>query len=332
MKLDLEQIKSITFGALAVRKLDDGYLFERSTQKQIEAWYAVKNDVGARAEYSSGVTLDFHTNSSMLRISASRGDVYDVYVDGLLRASLNMNNFREHCAKIPLTDPLGKPLAEARVTVYLPHGDCPSVISAIELDDGSYVKPHAFDKKFLFLGDSISQGYSAEMPSLSYVHSVSRFFNAECLNQCVGGGILKADTLDDISFEPDTVFIAFGTNDYNHFSSYDDMRNSAHKYFDEVQKRYQAVASHIFVISPIWRDDLDFDRPMGTFEQAREIIIREANEHGMIHIDGLLLVPPIHSLFDDGYLHPNATGFTIYTRELIKQMLNHMHPRSKYEA
>ena len=57
-----------------------------------------------------------------------------------------------------------------------------------------------------------------------------------------------------------------------------------------------------------------------TFAQCRALIAEEAERLGMIHVDGLKLLPPMPAFFGDGYLHPNDNGFSLYAENLIAKM------------
>ena len=50
MRLTFDQIRSITVGAVAVTEEQDGIHFSKCTQKQVDAWYNLKQDLGIRAE------------------------------------------------------------------------------------------------------------------------------------------------------------------------------------------------------------------------------------------------------------------------------------------
>ena len=67
------------------------------------------------------------------------------------------------------------------------------------------------------------------------------------------------------------------------------------------------------------------DYPMGSFAECRRILASEAEARGMIHIDGLSLVPPLPELFADEWLHPNALGFGFYGENLTRQILSYWH-------
>lgn len=325
MKLDFNEIKKITRGALQVYEREDGVHFFRVTDTQIKAWEALREDLGERSRFSSGIHLDFHTNSKTMRFYALSCTMYDVLINGLLRKRVNMHAQRRtgEPAVIDLTDPLGNELDDVRVTIYFPRGNDPVVLSALELDDGAYVRPHEYNHKFLFLGDSITMGCSSEHHSFCYSYAVSNFFNAESLNQCVGGGRFEPTTLEKIDYEPDTVFIAYGTNDYHYFKTLEELEAHADEYLSKVHKLFDGTAKRYFVISPIWRGDLHLELPMGSFDEARDVVIRMAKKHGMTHIDGLTLIPPIPEFFEDKYLHPNDLGFGIYTQNVLREIVKY---------
>jgi lysophospholipase L1-like esterase len=201
------------------------------------------------------------------------------------------------------------------------------VLDFVELDDGASFAPHKYDSKMLFYGDSITQGYSSVYHSQCYARMVSDFFNAEYYNLGIGGGRFDASTVDDVGFEPDTVVIAFGTNDFTHHKTLDALTKKADEFMTAVKELHKDSAKHFFVISPLWRADLEKwvgndenGRKMSYLSEAREAIIECAKKHGMIHINGLELVPPFPEYFRDEYLHPNDLGFCLYAQGVIKEM------------
>ena len=66
MKLTVSDIQKITVGALSVTELADGFHFRRCTEKQTEAWYKCSDFLGKGSTCSTGIRLDFHTNSKTL--------------------------------------------------------------------------------------------------------------------------------------------------------------------------------------------------------------------------------------------------------------------------
>ena len=322
MKLTYEQIKSVTIGALWTEQEQDGIHFYKCTKKQNEAWDVIDPVLGSRARTTTGVRLDFHTNSTEFRFRCATNGKYELHINNLLRQRFRVGKEESSVGDdivCPITDPLGNPLKEARITLYLPshsHG----VLESVELDDGAYIRPAEYDCKLLMIGDSITQGWDTEFDSFSYAYMLSRTLNANSVIQGIGGAMFHESTVDALPFDPDIVTIAYGTNDYNKFATYDELRGHVTKFLDGIAELYRG--KKIFVISPIWRGKVGC--PMGSFEGCRAIIIEEAERRGMIHIDGLAMVPPIPSLYSDGWLHPNALGYGFYGENATREILKHL--------
>ena len=318
MKLTFEQICSITSGAVSVEQKPDGIHFYKCTKEQIEAWTRLSTTLGERAATTTGVCLDFHTNSKHLAFSIVGENKFELYIDGLLRHQFRSDTKSTFSAE--LCDTLGNEQSEYRVTLVLPSHSA-GILQELTLDDGATVEPHRYDRKMLFIGDSITQGWNAQYDSLSYAWRVSRHFNADSIIQGIGGAYYHESTFDTLPFDPDVVLVAYGTNDFGHYSSLEELRGHVSAYLSLIKQEY--ASKQIFVLSPIWRGHRD-GKKMGNFEDCRTVIIQEAERLGMIHINGLRLVPPFPSLFADEYLHPNDEGFSIYAENLIVELEKHL--------
>ena len=316
MKLSSNDIRSIAFGAIKVEEKQDGMHFYKCTDKQIDAWSALSETLGARAKTSTGIRLDFHTNSKSFTFEAKNS--FEVYINDLFREKLRMNDIGGK-ATVSICDPLGAELDEARVTLVFPsHSE--GILKSVELDDGAYFTPHKYDTKILFIGDSITQGWDSGYDSLSYAWRVTRFFNAESVIHGVGGGYFHETIFDSIDFDPDAVIVALGTNDFGKNPTLDALRENVVGFMDKVAEEYKE--KKIFYISPLWRAVQE--KPMGNFAECRQVCIDEAVKRGFIHVDGLTLVPPCPVFYADEVLHPNALGFGIYAENLIKEMQKHV--------
>lgn len=322
MKLTFEQIKAVTAGAVRINKEEDGIHFHKCTESQEKAWAALRDTLGARALTTTGVRLDFHTNSKKISFSAPRGGRYELYINGILRKKIKPEELLK-TGEIPtedICDPLGQPLDEARITLYLPAHSV-GVLEYVELDDGATVIPHKFDSNMLFIGDSITQGWDSTFDSLSYAQCVSRHFNANSIIHGVGGGIFHETLFDHIDFKPDTVVIAFGTNDYGYYKTIEEFKYQCSAFLSKIAEEYANIKDRVFVISPIWRADyLTKNAAMGSFADCRDVIIETAKQYGLRHVDGLELVPTCELLMSDGYLHPNTAGFGQYALNLISKL------------
>lgn len=323
MKLTFDEIRRITFGALEIRETPDGLAFLRCTEKQTAAWYKKNEGLGGRSLSTTGVRLDFHTNSKYVSFLASQGDKFEIAIDGVTHHRIHMGEYREkgEAPRFHLTDPLGNEKDEVRVTIWFPCHGSPAHLSYLDLDDGATVCPHDYDKKFLFIGDSITQGWDARYDSLSYAHRLASFYNADFVNQGIGGAYFNPESFDTIAYDPDIVTVAYGTNDFGHFPTYEEMRRETRLHLSLIAKEY--AEKKIFVITPIWRNKRE-GKKMGTFESCCAIVKEEAELLGLTVIDGLYLVPPIPEFFKDAYLHPNDLGFGIYAENLAREIQKYL--------
>ena len=316
MRLTFEQIRSVTAGAVRVWETHEGIRFSKCTEGQLAAWYTMKDDLGKRAETTTGVRLDFYTSSKELELSAYGGNRFELHLNGLYVATLPMQKLWDE-GKTALYDltPYHKN-GECRVTVIFP-SHAVGVLDGLCLSDGSILRRPDYDVKLLFIGDSITQGYDSGKDSHSYAWRVTRMLNAESVIHGVGGGRFDPSLFDSIPFDPDCVIVAFGTNDFNKHPTYELLRQNARDFLALTAREYEKKRR--YVITPIWRAR-STTMPMGEFEVAREIIAKEAASLGFAVIDGMELVPHSSEYYADEWLHPNAEGFALYAENLVREM------------
>ena len=312
MKLSFEQIKRSTFGALSVKEESDGIHFAKCTEKQVAAWYALSQTLGVRSETTTGIRLDFHTNSKTLSFTAVDGDKFEVLINGLQRYRIHAEAYRAKCEKPTFDLEEG----EKRVTLIFP-SHSRGVLGDVELDDGSYITPHKHATKMLFIGDSITQGWNSRYDSLSWAWRVTQYYDADSIIQGIGGAIFAPSTVLPMDFAPDTVVVAYGTNDWGYYSDYITYRNAVHDTLAKVNELYGGAK--IYVISPIWRQDCGKTTKVGTFDDCCNTVRDMAALFGMTLIDGDNLVPPLMDYMADA-VHPNDLGFGVYAANVLRAM------------
>ena len=317
MKLNFETIKTITRGAVRVWEESGIFNFAKCTEKQVDAWYKFGSDVlGYRAKTTTGIRLDFYTDSKTFSFKTASGDKFEILVDGMIRERFvrGEDAFIEKTVK--LTDPILKDKDEFRVTLVFPSHSVGS-LEYVEVDDGAYLKAPEYKTKMLFIGDSITQGHNSKYDSLSYAWRTVQYFDADAVINGIGGAYYMPESFDAIDFDPDTVILAYGTNDACKFD-YAVMKEKTVGYLDLVKEHYGD--KNVIVISPIWRAR-DTGAVMGEdFENKRKMVEDEAQKRGFYVVHGLKLVPPIADFYADKYLHPNDLGFGVYAENLIKEI------------
>lgn len=324
MNLTKAQLQDILIGAVSVTEEDGRFLLSRFTEKQI-AYYREKSpdNLYRKVHASAGMRLDFITDADALSfdfrvVSASSRTFYsiDLYVDGVFCDELYvMNVMRKKQGRVSFSIPEG----EHRVTVYFSNL-MRTDIGDIELTGATCLRPAEAKTKILLLGDSITQGYDAYHSSLSYANRIARALDADILNQAIGGEIFDADIIDEaLPFDPDTVIVAYGTNDWALQPSEEAFLSAAERFFVRVKKLY--AQKKLVYISPLFRVDVDDSvSAFGSFAKATEKLKTLAVKHGFFLVDGFRLTPHISDFFADLYLHPNDLGFAFYAENLLKAL------------
>lgn len=320
MELTFLQLRAITLGALDIRREEDGFRFERMTSTQADAFTRANETFAPKCHTNSGVRFDFETDSDFLEISwhkpvlaARTFCFFDVFVDGVLLLH----------SGVPGCDPetqgafwLALPEGIHRVQVFLPTkaGIC---LAAMKLSDGAKVIPHRPAKRILIHGDSISQGYDAVWPSGCYTNLLARHYDAEILNQAVGGAGFNPAVMEQVGTF-DFALVAYGTNDWSKKSAAAFGMDAA-AFFDRFRAVYPEL--RVYMLLPIWRADaLTKENTAGNFMECRALLGQLAAQRGFIVLDGYDMVPHNTELFSDKRLHPNDEGFAFYAERLIQML------------
>ena len=320
MELTLSQLREITLGALEVTENDGGFRFSRMTESQAATFTGMNETFEPKCRTNSGVRLDFETDSSFLEMrwnkpvfAASTFCFFDVFVDGvLLLHSGTYDCEAESNGAFSLTLPEGV----HRVQVFLPTkaGVC---LTAVKLSDGAQVVPCRPAKRILIHGDSITQGYDAVFPSGCYANILARHYNAEILNQAVGGAFFHP-SVPEHAGEFDFALVAYGTNDWSK-KDIQRFRADAEAFFERFRTLYPDLKA--YAILPIWRADaLTKENTAGDLMECRTLLGEMAAKRGFIVLDDYQLVPHDVRLFSDRRLHPNDAGFEVYAQRLIEMI------------
>ena len=333
MKLNYEQIKAISTGAVRLEEDETGIKLYRYTREQEKLYEDTNVAFYNKSQATAGVKLVFRTDSESLmlktKIVPRHRRLYfsiDVLVNGEAVGYLDsyddvedMDNYVS--AKLVRRDyekelQLGS--GDKLVHIYLPWA-VQTVIEEISLDDGAFVEPVKAKKTLLAFGDSITQGYDSLRPSNSYIARLARYLEADETNKAIGGECIfpaLAETKDD--FEPDYITVAFGTNDWSK-KGRDVFQMNCKPFYQALRKNYPN--SPIYAITPIWRADHQKEVAFGLFEDV-EKDIREAVKgiDNLTVVRGYDFIPKDTSYFADARLHPNDKGFEEYFENLKKEI------------
>lgn len=310
MKLTFDEIRTLTHGADHVSVEADGLHFYKCTEKQEAAWLANKMPLSfIRA--TTGIRLEFTTDADEIVFEAPSGNKFEIWVNGLFYRQLFVSPLRE-AGETPLIK-LGKGVK--KVMFALPSHTA-GVLSSFSLEGATFYSPVTYDKKILFLGDSITQGWDAAHDTLSYAYRTATTLGLDFHICAFGGGRYIPETFDLLKFDPDIVVTAYGFNDFNssHRTIEENMAN-ARGFLAQVKEAYGD--RRVVVITPIPAQEKDEN----WYRTTRQSIETVATEQGFEVVDGETLFPKNPDFYADS-VHPNELGFSVYAERLVSYFRN----------
>ncbi len=310
IKRTFEELRSAVFGAAETREEEGVLCFSKTTAEQTEAWRRAAEWIVPNVLATTGIRLDFHTDSPEAAVETAGGSKYEVLVDGLLTHQFRLGEGNRRFF-------FSLPEGEHRVTIVLPsHGEG-GRIRSVETAEGASFRPHTHREKILFLGDSITQGWNSVYDSLSFAWQVTLGRDADSVIQGIGGAFFLPESVTDFGLKPDTVIAAWGTNDFSFFRSAEVLSEKAEETFRRIGSIYGDA--RIYAVTPTWRRDEKTDRPMGSFALCRETVRAAAERQGIAVIDGYALYPHRDEFMADD-VHPNDLGFGQYAANLTRMI------------
>ena len=329
MILDLEDIKSITTGAEYVEYTGDSYKFFRFTKEEQSASYDYLMD------YPAGVRMEFFTDAEKLKLKVKISDTarvrtyfsFDVFEDGKLIGTIQnlpeeqrVGNYahKEYkigsfCGEFDLS---GK---RSQVEIVFPYSVI-AEIESMELCGATYIEKVEKEKKYLSLGDSITQGYDSLHTSATYAYRIARMLCAEHKNKAIAGAVFNPRLIAaaDENYKPDYISVAYGTNDWSWLDE-ESFKSNAEEYLSILVHKYPNAK--IAVISPIWRADFQAITPFGKFSRVSEVLFSICEKYPSVQfIEGIDLVAHSGEYFGDLALHPSDEGFSMYFEGLADKI------------
>lgn len=322
MILQEKELASVLTGAVRTWEENGEFHASRFTEKQTEL-YSRKNggELLKKAYATASMKLDFFTDADALSFdwfmreaSSRRFYHFDFYVDGVMTDHFDAKKTTA-CARGHTSFAI--PEGKHHITLYLPNLMMTTLCN-VELANATFIEPVKKERKFYFLGDSITQGYDAIYPSMSYVNRVANVMEAEVLNQAIGSEIFDENILDpDLPYKPELVVIAYGTNDWAKCESHDAFLSGAERFFHRVIELFPEA--QIAYISPIFRGETKKGKsPVGEFFACARELGTLAESFGLFHINGGKLVPHLPAFYSDLTLHPNDMGFSFYAENFVR--------------
>ena len=328
MKLGIEDVKKVTLGSLLIEKYDEFFIFSRFNERQISMLIKRGEDVAKRVCCTASVKFEFYTKGGKLSFDYEISPVInrEYYSIDLLIEGVYVYNVSENkntaSGKFEYDIPMSE--KEKRITVYFPTTVC-TKIKDLELP--SDATPHRRKKKILVLGDSMLQGYSPNHYQNTCMNILADYFDAEMINQAIGGDCFNKRNLDGIDYAPDFIIVGYGINDWatGRFKNGED----ADEYLNRLTEIYPET--QVFLILPPdnnylektrKNDDLLFDTDDGNFknqtiEDVRKILFENAKKYeNIIPINAKNFVPQYAECFYSDNVHLTDLGNYIYGNKI----------------
>lgn len=329
MKLDLEQIKNITRGTERIGEESDGIHFYRFKEEEKELYKDVF-DRYFNCMATSGVQMRFKTDADKLfikgkasvKVCDKRFSSFDLWIDGEKSGTIGALKYDENetdgIANATFEECVELGNGEKAVRIIFPWFSS-IALESIELLNATFVENITLPKTILMYGDSITHGAHADTPSDAYTVKLADYLNAELYCKGIGGDTFTpALAKIKCNVKPDYVTVAYGTNDWSR-KTREEFEKDCKNFYEIVSKTYPDAK--IFAISPIWRADLENDKPCGDFASLGDYIKSVVEKLDNVHyINGFELVPHKPEMFGDLYLHPNKDGFAHYFNNLKKEI------------
>ncbi|MCC6423025.1 MAG: hypothetical protein IT447_06055 [Phycisphaerales bacterium] len=273
-----------------------------------------------RAHCTAGVALRFHTTASRLKIAIRYGvscrDIGwgSVVVDGKPFSSFGTQSpVGDWPGEIALGDGADQPRL---IELWLAH--CAQMkIMGLSADAPLFpVKNNR--KRWLALGDSITQGAEAQYPINTGICRAARKVDLDLLNLGIGSAHAEkelADLLPDGQF--DLITIAYGLNDY--------AKNLLPADYAAAMATLAAESRRLWPHAPIFmisatsiRNESDLNQLGLKVQHYRDALNSLKLPTATRIIDGPTLTPDMGGIMDN--CHPTDEGFAVYAHTLLESI------------
>ena len=303
-----EEIISLTTGSVDHEVDENGVLhLYRCRREQIAAYWKLSDNLGEWSGRTNGVRLDFVTDSSIFSFKVVVGKKYELFVNGKKTDHITLS------AGEVFTKALDTSGGENRLTLIYPSHEAGAITDLALSEGASYRRyQYTYEKKILFIGDSITQGWDTVSDSNSYAYQVSLRYDADTVIFGVGGAYFHESILPSVDvYHPDVVIVAFGANDFSR--GIEALDKNMHEFLDKLLPLYKD--SQIIGLTPI-----SGKNGPGEEKGAMRVLIDKIyDEYGIEYIEGRYMVSPLDDNFADRY-HPNDKGYCEMADKLISEL------------
>ena len=320
MELNVAAYPGLIRGATAWSEDELGWIPVRMTPQLLDFYHDNEN-AAIRAACPSGIRIAFRSNSEALamrlRYLREARPVYavDIRINQEVIETFSPEPGEKEYAFFTELPGSG----EREIEIHLPHL-CEIRLQNLALESGCSLRPAArCAERWLFLGDSITQGMTTSCPTAAYPARIAAARNADFVNLAVGGATLHRELGSFVArYDWNNAIVAFGVNDYHQGRPLAEFREDCAKLLRLLRRRRSAP---VRLITPIpWLQDPGRNSNGDTLDDFRHTLHEVATAYdGVTVVDGRKLVPAEEACFADG-LHPNDQGMACFAKNLLRQL------------
>jgi len=314
--IPFEKIKECVIGTQYIEKTTDTLAFHRMPNAILPFYDSEPAMI--RVQCTAGVRIRFLSDTTSIELRVKYGKSARSIFQGSLIVDSDIYPWGP---EMPESYWHGKIFQceekrERLFDLWLPHL-CKTELVSISIDEqADFTPPPPLKYRWLALGDSITQGMTATLPTRTHYGIISLSINAECYNFGVGGAVFDkriAPYLPDANLN--FVVISYGTNDFAHSVPLNLFVDNANILLSQTLEKYHIP---VYLITPItWVDHPEKNEAGISLHQYRDVLVETASSiSGINIIDGTTMIPDDSIYFVDK-VHPNNRGFASYATNFL---------------
>ena len=322
-RLTFEEIAAITYGCESVCHVDGAVEFHRLPDA-LAVNYRKNEGSRIRLECASCVRLRFYSTTRRIRIGLRYGRAARPLFLGVITINgeqIGVFGGGERSERWEGTISIPAIRKPGLIELWLPHL-VRADLEFLEIDDDCECLPaETFKQRWLALGDSITQGMTATLPTRAWVARAAVSLGVDVRNYGIGGGRLEGFLADaDQGWLYDLLTVAYGINDFSGSRRPEELTADAIRLLKRQAEAHPAATR--VLITPIPAPGRNNRNAAGrSLEDYREALRYAARGAPLCTvIEGPSLVPDDPRWFVDG-VHPNDEGMNVFALNFVSAIL-----------
>jgi len=306
-------------GCFATAVADSALTFARIPEP-LAQFYRAGEGSRVRLEGTSMVRLRFATQARSLSLGLRYGAAARQHFQGVVRVAGVDTPFGPAAAAPEWSGTAWKRSENtlALVEVWLPHLARADLLW-LETDAPLYPAPPPA-RRWLALGDSITQGMTVPLPTQAWVALVATALGLDVRSFGVGGARITVELGEQpIPWDYELLTVAYGTNDFNGSLPLETVAANTRRLFERQRAEHPRAALALLTAPPWAARTTPNNQGHHLADYRRAMADAVAGIPGTTVIPGDQLLPDDPTLFVDN-VHPNEPGMALYATNLATRL------------